>query len=361
MKKLSDREAARQALKFLDDELMQEREKARLNATCYYQGCAEPPIRSHIISKKLLRRIAQNSHVLTWPSPDTSLLEMADAIDAGKSVEHLNMMPQLVDIGDVKLTDPLFCQPHDKGVFKQIDDGNKEIAARSELIPKQVLLLAYRALCSVSFRLSSRQSPIDTILEFSKKVGYNHSLNSAENYAKLHRIMAKDTLLAVYGRYEQMRKSGDYSQLAYSLYVVNMPPCIATTYSLIPTDDYEQKALESGTLQLNPEDAVSFTFLPHQPLTNSICVISWLKGSQRAKRFIAVNRVNELSEKEQLEIFFERAFESPTVYISPQWWNSLSEKKRMEYTQIHFDPVREHENLSKRVFTFKRNRYTTQG
>src|SRR5713101_1120086 len=170
VKKLSKREAARLALKALDDELMQEREKASLNATCFYQGCSEPPIKSHIISRKLLRRIAENSHVYTWSSPDTSLLEMADAMDAGQPVELFNMTPKLVGIGDVQLTDPLFCQQHDERVFKQIDDGNKEIASRSGFIPKQVLLLAYRALCSLSYQLSSRQSPIYTILEFSKRL-----------------------------------------------------------------------------------------------------------------------------------------------------------------------------------------------
>jgi len=120
--------------------------------------------------------------VLTWSSPDTSLIEMADAIDAGQPMEQLNMTPKLVGIGDVQLTDPLFCQEHDKRVFKQIDDGNKEIAARSEYIPKQVLLLAFRALCSLSYQLSSHQSPIDTILKFTKKIGYTHSLHKAENY-----------------------------------------------------------------------------------------------------------------------------------------------------------------------------------
>jgi hypothetical protein len=96
VKKLSKREAARLALKALDDKLMQEREKASLNATCFYQGCAAPPIKSHIISRKLLRRIAESSHVLTWSSPDASLLEMADAMDAGESVELFNMIPILV-------------------------------------------------------------------------------------------------------------------------------------------------------------------------------------------------------------------------------------------------------------------------
>jgi hypothetical protein len=345
--RLTQREAARQALKLLDDQLRQEREQARQNATCFYPECAEPPIRSHIISRKLLRRIAENNRVLTWSGAETSLMEMADAVDVGLPMERLNNIPTLVDIGDVELTDPLFCHPHDEGVFKQIDGSSKEIAARYEMIPKQVLLLAFRALCSLTYYLSSRQLPIDTILNFSKKVGYTHSLHKAENYARQQRLMAKETMLAVYERYENMRRSRDYSQLAYSMYVVNIPPCIAATYALMPIDDEEKEAIANGKLLFSPKDAVSFSFLPHQPRTNSICVISWLKDSERAQRFIIANEINALSEQAQQARFFERAFESPNVYMSPRWWNSLSEEKRAEYTQIHFSIVEEHDKLAR--------------
>ena len=69
-------------------------------------------------------------------------------------------------------------------------------------------------------------------------------------------------------------------------------------------------------------------------------------SSERAQRFITANMINALSEQEQLALFFERAFESPTVYMSPQWWNSLSEEKRAEYTQIHFTSVNEQDKLA---------------
>ena len=336
-----NRQAGRKFLKDLDDTLTKKKESAFQNATCFFQGCSTEPIKSHIISKKLLRRITENNSVLTWPSDDTSLSDMADALDAGKSLEHLNIVPILVDIRDVKLTDPLFCNPHDTRVFAQID--NREIASHAERIPKQVLLLAYRALCSLTFQFAN--SPIDIILEATRKFGSPHSLIEAERLARLYRDMAKDVMLSVYKRHEQIRKSGDYSQLGYSLYVVNGPPCIAATYSLIPVDEDENTAISNGTLSLNPENAVSFSFLPHEPLTNSICVISWLKDSQRAKRFMTLNMINELSEKEQLDLFFRHAFESPTVYMSPQWWNSLSGEQRMKYTMMHFKIERDHAAL----------------
>ena len=142
------------------------------------------------------------------------------------------MIPVSVGIGErEKVADPLFCHLHDERIFLQID--NREIAAYSERLPKQILLLAYRALCSLAFQLTSL-SPIDTILEAAKMIGYQHILSESERYAKLHRFMAKDIMLSVYKRYEQIRKSGDYSQLGYAFYIVDVPPCIATTYSLIP-------------------------------------------------------------------------------------------------------------------------------
>jgi hypothetical protein len=126
---------------------------------------------------------------------------------------------------------------------------------------------------------------------------------------------------------------------------VNVPPCIATTYFLIRVDDDEALAIVNGTQAVTTEDFVSFTFLPHKPLNNSICVISWLKGSQRAQRFMSMNRVNELSEKAQQDLFLSLAVESPSVYISPTWWRSLSEEKREEYKKIHLNAAREHVEL----------------
>lgn len=336
------RQAARKVLEDIENSFRDDLEKAIQNATCFQPGCPATPIGSHIISKKHLRRIAENNRVLTWRSPDDSLIDIADAVDAGRPIDQPNMIPEPVSIDFVKLTDPLFCHTHDERIFLQIE--KREIAAHAERIPKQVLLLAYRALCSLTFQFT-HLSPIEILLEAAKKAGYKHSLHEPERLARLYRFLAKDIMFSVYQRHEQIRRSGDYSQLGYALYVMDVPPCIAATYSLIPIEDDEAKAITDGTLRLNPEDAISFTFLPHAPLTNSVCIISWLKDSQRARSFMILNRINELSDEERRDLLFHFAFESPTVYMSPQWWHSLSGEKRVEYTLTHFNTAREHAEL----------------
>ena len=78
------------------------------------------------------------------------------------------------------------------------------------------------------------------------------------------------------------------------MYLVNTPPCVAATYSLIPVVNDNALAVIDGTQLLTVEDAVSFSFLPYEPLNSSICVISWLQGSQKAQRFMHMNQGNRI-------------------------------------------------------------------
>src|SRR5256885_4949924 len=98
----------------------------------------------------------------------------------------------------------------------------------------------------------------------------------------------------------------------------------------------------NGAQALTVGDAICFSFLPYKK-KNSICVISFLRESQGAQRFKTLYKTDELSEKEWQDLFFTFAFESPTIYISPTWWYSLSAEKREEYKRMRLDAYRRHE------------------
>lgn len=186
----------------------------------------------------------------------------------------------------------------------------------------------------------------EAILTVAKQYGYQHSLNTTAGSAKLQRFLATELVLNVRQLYAQIQSANDYDKLGWSMYLVNMQPYVAATYALIPVDnDGDAKAIIDGTQTLTVEDAVSFSFLPYKPLHQSICVISWLKDSPRAKDLMTLNRVNELSEQEQQDLFLTFAFQSPNIFISPSWWESLTEEKREEYKQIHLNTGREHAAL----------------
>jgi hypothetical protein len=216
--------------------------KAQRNGTCLYPACTDKPIDSHVIARKTLRLIAENSKVLTWNMP--TAWAMYRQLKAGKSLEDLSLEPESVGIHDIrKVTHPIFCHDHDDRIFAPIEKD--EIASRSTLIAEQIVLLAYRALCSVTYS----DTVTEAILEVSKQHGYNHSLSEPEKYARLLRFQARDILLKAHHRYEQIHLTQDYQQLGWSVYPVNMQPSVATTYSLIPVNDDDAPSIVDGKLQ----------------------------------------------------------------------------------------------------------------
>ena len=324
----------------LVEEINQVKE-ANKNTVCYYAGCSAKPIRSHVIAEKWLKLIAWENMVLAYPQQDTVLSDVFTSIATG--VQQPREKLHLIGIGDIgKITDPIFCHSHDDKVFALIE--KQELASCHDLLPKQVLLLSFRALSSLTLKLSN-SSLIEAILEVSKKHNYQHSFSEQEKYARLQRFLATDTISSVYKQYNELHKLHEYNQVGYAVYIINMPPCIATTDAIIPASKEDHHAIMNGTLALTAEDVICFTFLPYKPLNKSICIIGWLQGSKRAKRFMNLNSINELSEKEQQDLFFTFAFESSTIYISPTWWFSLSAAKREEYINIHENKAREYLEL----------------
>ncbi len=312
--------------------------KAHKNGTCLYPGCTEKPIGSHVIARKTLRLIAENSKVLTWNTPDA--WAMYRQFKAGKPLIDLSLVPESVGIHDIrKVTHPLFCHNHDERIFAPIEKD--EIASCSAFLPEQIVLLAYRAFCSVTYS----DTLTEAILAVSKQFGYTHSLSNPKKYERLLRFQARDILMKAQQRYEQIHLTRNYQQLSWSVYPVNVQPCVATAYSLIPINDDDAPSIVDGTLALTAEDVISFTLLPDPRLGKSMSILSWLNGSPRAQRFMVLNRINELSEQERHDLFFTYAFESPTIYISPTWWRSLSKEKREAYAKIHQKSGREHAEL----------------
>ena len=231
--------------------------KAQRNDTCLYPGCTEKPISSHIIARKTLSIIAEKSKDLTWNMPDT--YAMFKQFNAGKRMIDLTLVPKLVGIGDIrKVTRPIFCQKHDGEIFAPIE--KEVIASRSACLAEQIVLLAYRALCSVTYN----DTLTEELLAVMKQHGVAHPLYDPDRYARLLRFRARDILLKAQQSYEQMLLTQDYQQLGWSVYPMNVQPCIAATYSQIPNDrnSNDAQSIVDGTLPLTEEDVVHFSLLP---------------------------------------------------------------------------------------------------
>jgi len=285
----------------------------------------------------MLELIADKSHVLTWLSQQITAWDMLRSMNAGQPLERLYENPVRVGIGDRnRVTEPLFCRDHDNTVFAALED--REFSFQ----PEQVMLLAFRAICSMILSTSATEAIYTAV---TKQQGLHHSLSRPETLRKLQGFQATELVLQARQLYAQIQATRDYGQLGWAMYLVNRQPCIAATYAFIPVESNDAKAIINGKQAVTIEDAVSFSFLPYKPMNSSVCVISWLRGSQRAHQFMTLHRINEVSEKEQRDLFLSFAFESPTLYISPTWWQSLSDGKKEEYTGLHLDAGRRHDEF----------------
>jgi hypothetical protein len=309
----------------------------RRNTSCLFSGCGGRPIGSHVIARKMLELIADEGHVLTWLPRQITAWDMMRSIREGRSIEQLYEDPIRVGIGDRnRVTEPLFCSDHDTSIFAPLEREDFSFQ------PQQVALLAYRALCSMVLSTASIEAILAAVTQQHDKHGLTGSLRTLR---KLQRFQQTELILQVRQLYEQIQAAKNYNLLDWSMYLVNIPPCIAATYSLTPYEANEDKDIANGKLAVTAADAVCFSFLPYKPQESSICVISWLNESKRAMRFMTYHRINEISEKEQLDLFLFFAFESPTLYISPTWWQSLSDGAREKYQRIRLDADRRHNQL----------------
>lgn len=320
---------------FVND-LNRETEKAARNPTCLYPDCSKRPIGSHVIARSTLQLIAENSHVLAWFIPD--LWEMVHTLRAGRSLEQLSKEPVSVGIRNKqKVTHPLFCEEHDHRIFAPLETQAFSFS------PEQVLLLAYRASCYLTFHNASLT---EAVFAVARNYQYAHALDTPERRQKLERYRALPCVIDARQRYTSIYQSKDYNQLRWVTNLVDIPVCIAATYALIPiADENDALTIVNGTQLLTAEDVVSFSLLPYLRQNNSLCVISWFKGSRRAEQFMAVTGIPELSPKEQENFSLHYAFESPTLYVSPVWWRTLSEEQREKYRQIHLKTGRDHAEL----------------
>jgi hypothetical protein len=283
--------------------------KAHTNTACLYPGCREKPISSHIIAEKTLKIIAKDGHVLTWlPTTSYTLLKNAKLEEGGEE-------PVEVGIGDKhKVTSPLFCRSHDQRIFAPLEIQN--FSATYD----QITLLTYRALCDVVLTMSETIALLTTLREQKDPL----VANTLATQQRLQRI--QDTNLILKDLYERMLLAQNKNQVDWIVYNMKTQPCIAATYCFIPLNGDHPKTVIDGKSSVTVEDMLAFSFLPQDQ--GSVCIISWLRGSQRAFRFLGQSQVRKLSEKEREDFFLSRAFESPTLYLSPLWWNSLSAEER---------------------------------
>ena len=282
------------------------------NNQCLYPGCKRKPIDSHIIAKAVLKRIAHNGKVLTWNWYEE---DIANINPNDQDWERIFTEPKEAGIGK-DVTYPIFCHTHDNNIFRVLENPGFD----SQL--EQVALLAYRALCYKTWHPHLKER-LEFLLSFKEP----------QALVEQERLFARIPLLKARERLEQMLITRDYTQLEHKIIALNIPPCIACTDAFIPTDKDEYIHIFKGTLSFTAEDVLTFTFVPERDSNKSMCVITWFCGSQRATHFRKFHELDQLSGQELLDMLLTNAFMC-NIFISPTWWNSLSQEDKQQAKEL---------------------------
>lgn len=294
--------------------------KWNTNHQCLYPRCRKVPIGSHVIPRSVLALIAENGKVYGWNPPFHSIVQNAQN---DQERERLYDEPRLfgIDEDNFPIKFPLFCEEHDGPVFASLElDGFSNL-------PKQVALLAYRAVCYNSWH----PNPASTIFAWAEQhnILLPPSLSSPEKVAILEASFITDTLLTARQWLGSMVETQDYTQIESVTVSLAIPAWIASTSAFVPMTDDED------TDTLTAEDVLAFTLFPEKTRNSSYCVLSWFKGSQRGRHY--KNTVLRLPKDELQDVLFATAFNKGNVCLSPPWWNSLTEEDKEILRQIHLD------------------------
>ncbi len=273
--------------------------------------CSQNIINAHTVSKSSsLKEIADESnHVLGLK------INLANIIkNEGK------LVPEKIGINQAS-TFKGFCSKHDKSLFSCVED--KEFVGDSE----QCLALMYR---SVAKEIYAKEGGLN-ISEFVKKGDKGRNLLDQmliQNFATDHQTGTKAALaelLEFKSQLDDQLLGKSVGNLSHLIIDSTSPMPVAVSAVVSPITDFNGNLIQYlGDLSVAAEHLVFNSFSSDG---KGYVVFSWSKNSTKVLKFI--NSLLDLGSSKifsaLIRFFFGSAENS---FISPLWWNSLSDKQK---------------------------------
>jgi len=286
-------------------ELRAHKQKPVLGKCMFWANhCASPPIGSHLLSRSWLKQIAGSSHeVIRFRSTTDDLMNKSRQIEAyGVGINK-----------EIRL--PCFCQQHDDELFACLE--KQEFSATQE----QLRALTYRSVC---FEACAKQQIVDWLMdkadaqmEWALKTN-QQAPPSLALHVQLEAIRCIQ-LMAYKNTLETNWQNHNDSLVSYVVCFAARPTVLVST-TVIPELTFTGRILESRW------DWISLSIIPSA--NGGWAVFTWDKSAPKnpslfIKSFAKVPK--EFQTIALLNFIFES---SENFAIAPQWWNSLSQKRK---------------------------------
>lgn len=273
---------------------------------CSYPGCDEFAIDSHTISESQLRKIADDLNKVFGPQQNfwrainfESLQEQFDVFD------YLGV--------NQASTHRAFCNNHDQEVFGPIENGN-EIQVVDK---KQLYTMYFRAFCSQYFQTKEAVF-FRTII---RKV---NAENNCQSFNETYEV-------------KRMKYLQDFLEPLFLNLVKDDPLNLySRTFILKKELHFLTCSLIQFPQTTNWDDFFSInTFI--QDGTTLVVFSSVEDKSEQVDSMLSPYD-NDSIEK----FLFQCSFElSSNAYVSPVWWNNLSQNERLEIENLNIDLAKE--------------------
>jgi len=278
-----------------------------------HDRCDGHIVKAHTVPKSgSLKHIARDGHVYAFMPSLEKIIKNNGVI-----------YPELVGVNNAS-TFTGFCARHDNELFLKLED-QEFIGSR-----EQCFLLGYRAVAREFFakkasaslqelrnnmdrgRTLEDQLGIQT-LAFFFNMGVSAGLKDSEHHKEL---------------YDQVLLSNQFDSVRSLRISIDGPPPVMASGGIFPEVDFKGNELQDLLdLEMTP-DQINFTSFFGGNYGE--VVFTWLPESDKTcNRFI--ESLTDLKEKELTNALIRFLFEfCENVFISPDWWESLSEAKKKE-------------------------------
>ncbi len=273
----------------------------KTNSKCLFVGCDEKAINSHIISKKVFKRISKDGHVY-W-------------LFKGKEKNSINYT----------YTFPAFCKEHDQSLFKKIDRENYKIGNT-----EQEFLYFYRSYAGELVKQMKKLKSIEERDYFTD--GKNITIfKEPPQDLKNQYVILKEK----FDNLSNLLSSGSFDKIESLVFTLDKPyPICVGQYLNIDSDFYGKpiKKLDTG---------ISVVIFPQEDVT--YVIISWFKEETNNFSFIpkTFSELNQRDKRILLSMLVLGGCEN--IAFNIDYWNNIDEKFKIKLEKLYYSPGIEEE------------------
>lgn len=217
-----------------------------------------------------------------------------------------------------------FCKKHDNELFEPIDN--------SPLIPNelQVFLYAYR---SMSKEFFVKENSLNFLKEQCKDFQENKLFHNTFSDMRRGTEHAFNNLRRHKGDYDKSLTDNNYSDIRYTAFIASKPPILAFAGVLYPEFDFLGNSLQDLSNEVKHLDLITFSSAPLD--SGWAFIFAWHKNSSKTCKKLMSSLATSVYEGNDLgDLLFRFVMVScENIAISPNWWESLPEKTRINISE----------------------------